>query len=76
MRHKHQKQSREYFHCKGFSKMNGFTEVGTKYIMSVEGFEIPFLVIFPFLRYFFLKIEVHFQQPPFLDGHFSLFGIQ
>lgn len=32
--------------------MNGFTEVGTKYIMSVEVLKIPFLVIFPFLRYF------------------------
>lgn len=52
---KHQKQIREYFHCKDISKMNGFKAMSPKYTMFAEVFENPFLLIFPFWGYIFLK---------------------
>lgn len=62
-------------HCKSFSKIDGFTEVDTEYTMPVEVLENLFLMIFFFFEAF-KKIEVHFQQLPFIHGHFTLFGIQ
>lgn len=56
--------------------MNGFTEVDTKYIMSLEVFENLVLMIFSFLRHLKKLVRAHFQQLPFIDGRLILFEIQ